>query len=298
MFSDLAATGTLHSAYHYTPTRWICITFLSLFGISTATHIVQAIVYRAWYMLPTAALCGTLEIIGWIARLSSSRNPHALLPYEIQMTATIIGPTPLLAANFLTLGKVVEFLGPQYCRLPPRIYSMLFLSCDLIALCVQAAGGGMASIAVRKNEDPSNGGNIMLGGIAFQLAAITAYVCLAGEFIVRYTIDRPVSTRHNPSLHGVITPRLQLLVAALGFNTFFLVIRAIYRTIELNNGFSGSIISTQWYFNVFDGAMVSLAILIVNFAHPGMLLKGADDLGDKEKGDTGSEVQLKLMGTR
>ncbi|KAJ7325883.1 RTA1 like protein-domain-containing protein [Mycena albidolilacea] len=283
-----AAAGTVHNPYHYTPTRWICITFVSLFGISTFLHIVQAIIYRTWYMLPTAALCGILEIVGWLSRLKSSKSPQKLLPYEIRtMTAMIIGPTPLLAANFLTLGKVIDVLGSRYSRVPPKIYSMVFLGCDLVALVVQAVGGALASIAVGKKKNPDN------------LVSITVYVCLAAEFIVRYTANRPVPSRGDTSTtRGVLTPRRKLLLVAIALNTLCLFARAIYRTIKLKNGFSGSIISTQWLFNVFDGAMIALAIFIVNFGHPGLLLQDTNDMPDRER-DTNcsSDVRLKLIGS-
>ncbi|KAJ6536390.1 RTA1 like protein-domain-containing protein [Mycena capillaripes] len=302
MFSDIDTRELKHSPYHYTPTRWICITFVSLFGISTAMHIVQAIIYRAWYMLPTAALCGALEIFGWLERLKSSSSPLKLLPYELQMTATIIGPTPLLAANFLTLGKIVNILGPKYCRVPPRIYSAVFLGCDLIALGVQGAGGVIASQAVSQKKSANNGGHIMLGGIMFQLVAILAYVCLASEFLFRYTTERPISGRRETSSRGTLTPRLKLLMGALALNTVFLVIRALYRTVELIDGFEGPIISNQLLFNVLDGAMIVLAIFIVNFAHPGMLLQGGQDIVHQERerrsdiareSPSDSEVQMK-----
>jgi hypothetical protein len=51
---------------------------------------------------------------------------------------------------------------------------------------------------------------------------------------------------------------------------------------ELINGFSGSIISTQWLLNVFDGATIELAIFIVNFGHPG-LLQDTNDMPDRER---------------
>ena len=49
------------------------------------------------------------------------------------------------------------------------IDSVVFVSCDAIALIVQAVGGAIASKAVRKSEDPEKGGHIMLGGIVFQM---------------------------------------------------------------------------------------------------------------------------------
>ncbi|KAJ7474025.1 RTA1 like protein-domain-containing protein [Mycena latifolia] len=255
--SDLETRAIGRSPYNYTPTKWICITFVSLFSVSTCLHLAQAIIYRLWFMLPTAVFCGVIEILGWSARTWSSISPNQLRPYEIQMTATILGPTPLLAANFLTLGRIVERLGPRYCRLAPKTYSMIFLGCDLVALAVQGVGGALASLAVGHKKSPETGGHIMLGGIVFQMAAITAYVFLATEFLVRYATDAPIAAQHGKGHRGALTPRLKMLVGALTLNTLCLIVRAIYRTIEL----------------IDDGAMIVLAIFIVNFAHPGMLLK-------------------------
>jgi hypothetical protein len=66
--------------------------------------------------------------------------------------------------------------------------------------------------------------------------------------------------------------------------------RAVYRTIELSDGWTGRIIGTQVYFSayfqlhfqfysniikivdVLDGAMIVLAIYTLNFVHPGVFL--------------------------
>jgi len=68
------------------------------------------------------------------------------------------------------------------------------------------------------------------------------------------------------------------MIYGLIFNTTCLFIRAVYRTIELSDGWKGRIISTQLYFNVLDGAMVTMAIYTLNFTHPGFLLR--DSLSD------------------
>jgi hypothetical protein len=41
----------------------------------------------------------------------------------------------------------------------------------IVSLVVQAIGGGMAATAVNKRLDPAKGGNVMLGGIIFQMGA-------------------------------------------------------------------------------------------------------------------------------
>ncbi|KAF8878929.1 RTA1-like protein [Infundibulicybe gibba] len=263
--------------YGYIPTESIAIIFVALFSISTLAHLGQLLYFRAWFIIPTALFCGLLELVGWSARLWSSISPIASTPFLMQITATIIAPTPLVAANFIILGRIIRQLGPSYSRLSPKLYSIIFCGCDVTSLVIQAAGGGMASTA---EDDPTLGGNIMLAGIIFQLVTITVYAFCAAEFFIRYIKDAPLKRKSSlevnggwPSARGLMDKHLRIMSIALVFSTLCLFIRSIYRTIELADGWTGRIITTQVYFNVLDGAMVILAIFTINFAHPGWLLK-------------------------
>ncbi|KAJ4490779.1 RTA1-like protein, partial [Lentinula aciculospora] len=284
--------------YNYTPTEYVTILFLTLFSVSLALHTGQAIYFRTWWAIPTMIFSGLLEVLGWSARLWSSKSPSILSPYEMQLTCTILAPTPLLAGNFIILGSIIQQLGPKYSRIPPWWYTIIFCSCDLISLLVQAIGGGMAATAAGKNKDPTPvgafvfGGHIMLGGIAFQMATITVYIFCAVEFFIRYFEDKPLIKRRcffkleaksdEGSFDTVVAPiegdrglmdtKLEIMTTALVFSTICIFIRAVYRTIELSDGWSGRIISTQLYFNVLDGAMIVAAMYTINIAHPGLLL--------------------------
>ena len=39
---------------------------------------------------------------------------------DYRAVTLIIAPTPLVAANFILLGRIIRRLGPQYSRLTPR----------------------------------------------------------------------------------------------------------------------------------------------------------------------------------
>ncbi|KAJ7685941.1 RTA1-like protein [Mycena rosella] len=259
------------SQYGYIPHESVGIIFVVLFGISTMLHIGQATYYRMWWLLPTACLCGIGELVGWSGRLWSSFSPSFSNPFMMQITSTIISPTPLIAVNFILLSRIVTRLGPCYARLTPRWYTIIFVSCDIFALVIQGAGGGIASSA--DTLSGANGANIMLAGIVFQFVAIIAYSSLAADFLRRYIRDLPV--RANSNDRGVLDPKLTTLIAALAFSTLVLFIRSIYRIIELATGWNGRIIHTEVYFNVLDGGMVILAIFTINFFHPGRLLRSA-----------------------
>ncbi|KAJ7617381.1 RTA1-domain-containing protein [Roridomyces roridus] len=258
--------------YGYIPTKAIAILFLALFGLSTILHIGQAARFKTWWLIPTIVLCGIGELIGWGGRLWSSVNHDIHNGFLMQITCTIISPTPLLAASFLVMGRVIPRLGTKYSVLTPRMYTFLFLPCDIIALVVQGLGGGVASSAKPGDLTVANrGSNIMLAGIAFQFAVIIVFSLFTIDFLRRYLWDRPV--RNGGSTRGVLTPRLKTIFIALALTSLFLFIRSVYRLIELKDGWLGRVIRTQVYFNVLDGAMVVLAITTWNFLHPGLLLQ-------------------------
>ncbi|KLO17013.1 RTA1 like protein [Schizopora paradoxa] len=286
------------SPYHYIPTPWICVTFISLFGATTFVHLVEAFYFRLWWLLPTVVLAGIGEILGWAARYWSSFSDGTLnTPFMIQICTTIIAPTPLLAAYFIILGRLIKQLGPQYSRITPKRYTVIFCSADVTALFIQAAGGGIAS----SSTDPTFGGDIMLVGIALQLVFLCLFLALGTEFFVRLIRDKPFrrSTKgignmielgstdklvHSDSsfyAEGTSAgfsgkPRLPKdtawFVRGALVSCVFLFVRAIYRLIELSDGWNGPVISTQWLFNTFDAAMVFLAMFILCLLHPGLLL--------------------------
>jgi len=237
--------------YHYIPTHYVTIIFVVLFGLSTSMHLFQAVKYRMWWLLPTVCLCGLLEVLGWSERLWSSINPFIVIPFQIQITCTIIAPTPFIAANFIILGKIVQRLGPAYSRLSPKMYSILFFTFDFISLVVQAVGGGMAATAA-DNTGAALGAHIMLAGIVFQLAVIIGYSFCGIEFYLRYSKNSPFTSYSDKEsnsdtiVRGTCTKNLKYMAYGMIFMTTCLFIRAIYRTVELSGGWDGRVIRLKF----------------------------------------------------
>ncbi|KAH9972123.1 RTA1-like protein [Lactifluus volemus] len=258
--------------YGYVPSEWASYIFLLLFGLSTFIHTIQASYFRLWFLLPTAVGCGFLQLIGWSARLWSSHDPFLKTPFTIQLKTLVVAPTLLLAANFILLGRVINRLGPQYSRLTPKLYAIIFLCFDVIALLVQAIGGSIATAAHTLKEEKL-GTHITLGGVIFQLVSITLYSALATEFFIRYAQERPI--RHGPGedYRGKVDIPLKRMLYALVAMTVFIFLRTVYRTAQFADGSHGKITSTQWLFIVFDGAMITLAMVTLNIFHPGRLLE-------------------------
>ncbi|KAG8783141.1 hypothetical protein FRC12_020051 [Ceratobasidium sp. 428] len=264
--------------FNYVPTGWVGITFLALFGVTTAAHLLEAIVLRTWLMIPTLVLCGIGELIGWAARYWGHLSPTNGDAFMMQICTTIISPSFLTAAMFLILPKIVTEVGPQYSRISARLYARIFITADVAALIVQAAGGAMASTADTP-EGSRRGGNIMLAGIVIQLVAVVLFTILALEFTIRYSLNRPARSvpEPEPKYTGwTLVPRgVVLMLVGLAIATVFVLIRSVYRTIELTDGWyrNGTIISTEKWFNWFDGMPIVVAMVTFNVFHPGILLR-------------------------
>ncbi|KAJ7263443.1 RTA1-domain-containing protein, partial [Mycena rebaudengoi] len=257
--------------YGYVPHEFVAIVFLVLFGISTILHIGQATYYRMWWLFPTACLCGLGELVGWSGRLWSSFSPTVDVPFMMQIICTFLAPTPLVAVNFILLSWIVIRLGTRYARLSPIMYAVIFITSDFVSLAIQGAGAGMAANASDSaTASRVRGAHIMLAGQLFQFVAILIYISLAVDFLVHHRKDMPI----NP-VRGGRRPsdtKVKTMIAGLAFSTLILTIRAIYRIIEQADGWYGRIHHTEVYFNVLDGGMITIAMFVLNFAHPGRLL--------------------------
>ncbi|CAA7271290.1 unnamed protein product [Cyclocybe aegerita] len=221
--------------YGYVPTRAVGIIFLILFVFSTGLHCIQMIKYRMWFIIPTVILCGFLESIGWGARLWSSWEPLESMPFKIQISTTVLGPTPLLAANFVIFGRITRQLGPAYSRIRPRTYTALFCGIDVVSLLVQGGGGGIASSA-KDQEGAQLGSNVMLGGIILQVVAILGFSITAIEYLVRYNkrspfrgdIMRDAATADaEDGVRGRFRRELKIMVYALAVSIIVLFIRQV-----------------------------------------------------------------------
>ncbi|KAL1618954.1 hypothetical protein SLS56_010325 [Neofusicoccum ribis] len=282
----VANNPDIDTSYGYVPSEAAGITFIALFGVTTLLHLGQSIWSRQWWTL-LFALGGLTEVIGWIGRTWSASCPYNNDAFLMQITTLIIAPTFWTAALYIILGRLIALSGPHTSPLTPRTYLIIFCTCDIVSLVLQAIGGGMASVASSANppEDTATGTNIMVAGIVFQMAAITVFCALFVVFIQRVR-------RAEKTGQGVALSRgTKILIAATSTCIIFIYVRSIYRTIELLQGWDGYLITHEPYFIVLDGAMMVAAAAVFNAVHPARFLRA-----DADGARSGKEVELGMVG--
>lgn len=114
-----------------------------------------------------------------------------------------------------------------------------------MSLTLQGAGGGLASIASESLRDPYLGDNIMLAGLGFQVFSIVLFIALSVEYFWRVTTYGRILFPRNKQVLATI--------GGLGLAIFFILIRSVYRVVELSEGWNGYLIGVQPGFVVLEG---------------------------------------------
>ncbi|RYN25625.1 hypothetical protein AA0112_g8439 [Alternaria arborescens] len=271
-----------YAYWGYRPSLSTNITFTALFGLSTIAFLAQGIASKKWLGFTIAMASGcALEAVGYVGRILAHQDMFAENPFLIQIICLTIAPAFLAAGIYLCLSRIVTTVGPQHSRIKPLSYPKIFIPCDFISLVLQAAGGGMASVSTHNGEDPEKGNNIMIAGLAFQVATLLLFILLAADFAWRTYCGRTSRGQISPDQQPAILRRswpFKAFLLALSVSTLCIFTRCVFRVAELSGGWEGHLANTQKYFIGLEGAVIVAAVLLLNLCHPVYCFKDVMDV--------------------
>ena len=251
------------------------IVFIALFGIATLLHLFQMFKTRTWFMIPFV-IGGIFETIGYTGRTVSahqSPGPYTLGPYIIQAVLILVAPALFAASIYMELARIVHMVEGDRALFIRRTWlTKLFVIGDVFAFLLQASGAGLLS---SQNANMINtGNNIIIGGLFAQLLFFGLFLFAAAIFHFRVAkaptrlcFERPWQ-KHLVGLYVV---------------SFLILVRSIVRVVEYIQGYSGYIMSHEAFLYVFDAAVMFVAVVSMNWIHPGEVAKYVREL-DKGKG--------------
>lgn len=143
---------------------------------------------------------------------------------------------------------------------PGRVIST-FVGLDTIIGALTANGAAIAS-------DPSNSpSRLRSGRDQFRASILMQLFCFIGFICLEITFHRRCLKAKN-----VITPRLRTVFFLLYASSTLILVRNIYRVIEVFQGVDGYVSSHEAFFYVFDGALMIINTVMFNVMHPMMFL--------------------------
>lgn len=214
----------------------------------------------------------------------------------MQICCLVLAPSFLAAAIYLTLKHVVLYCGPEHSRLKPRLYPWVFIGCDLGSIILQACGGGVAAAAPdpgdsnmspKKRQQLLDAGNgLIIAGIGFQIATMTACAILMSDYYRRFSKARKQAiksagmlttesdwekNRSNPA----VKRNFRIFIIAVTIAFFTTLIRCVYRMPEMaglsndDRGWGNELMRKEKEFLLLDGMMIAIACVCLTVFHPG-----------------------------
>ncbi|KXH49015.1 parasitic phase-specific protein PSP-1 [Colletotrichum nymphaeae SA-01] len=130
----------------------------------------------------------------------------------------------------------------------------------------------MSSVSTTK-EAADRGVKISLAGLVLQVVSLAAFCGLFGDYMIAYTRSksRPPMSR-----------RLVVFLAFLSLGTMFVLLRCVYRIVELHEGYFSHWFRDETLFIALESAVMVLAVFSLLVGHPGLVF----NKGEREKLDT------------
>lgn len=117
----------------------------------------------------------------------------------------------------------------------------------------------------------------MIAGLSVQVITLFIFIILALDFSFRtWKRIRELGAQNalDPT-HAKLRQSWPFkgFLIALSLSTLCIFTRSVYRVAELSEGWNGRLIKTQSYFIGLEGAIIGVAVLVLNAFHPGLCFR-------------------------
>ncbi|KAF2124209.1 RTA1-domain-containing protein [Dothidotthia symphoricarpi CBS 119687] len=262
--------------YGYSPILSVNAFFVAIFGLCFVASLGIGILNRTWTYTIAMGIGTLFEAAGYGGRLMMVDNPWSESGFRLQIVCLVLGPSLIAAAIYLTLKHFVLYCGPQYSLIKARLYPWVFIGCDIGSIALQSIGGGLAAAGGKNNFRLVNAGNNMIvAGIAFQVATMAVCGLLMVVYILRYrksarkdTLDEKSSYQIQKEQGTVATWKVKVFgsMVVLAYTT--VLIRCIYRLPEMAGGWGNPLMRNEQEFLLLDGMMIAIACVALTVFHP------------------------------
>ena len=164
-------------------------------------------------------------------------NPFSEVGFNLQIVLLTFAPAFLAAGVYLQLKHLILTFGSAWSFVRPAWYTYIFITCDLISIALQGAGGGIAATAEPTESLFGVGNDLTIAGLSFQVATLAIFGALAAEYLLRTILKHkhelnPITEglRHSLAFKGL------LFAITMAYVT--ILIRCCYRVAELVGGWS------------------------------------------------------------
>ncbi|KAK8111378.1 RTA1 like protein-domain-containing protein [Apiospora kogelbergensis] len=256
------------SLYYYAPNAGAADFFMAAFIVTMAFHLVQCWRFKCFKVTALYPFCGALFTAGFACRLYETRHYDNIPVYIASQCLIYFAPPLVELANYHILGRLLYYV--PYCTpIHPGRVLTTFGALSAVVEILNALG--ISYIA-----NPNARANI------HQLGEILTKVSLFLQIVVISLFIVLASTFYNRCRRaGVANHNVSMVLLTLYISSGLILVRTIYRLVE---HFSTSrsqltdpnvdwsavspILRHEWFFYVFEAAVMLVNIFLWNALHP------------------------------
>ncbi|CAG8264881.1 unnamed protein product [Penicillium olsonii] len=231
------------SILRYQPSLPATYAPIAIFAISLLWNVFNGTYNCSWGFM--ASLIGgcILEIVGYVGRIIIHDNPFDFNGFIMQISSSTISSMPsdsnnpkvcitvapvfFCAAIYVLLTQTILHIDERVSRFKARYFSWIFISCDIVSLILQAVGGALSCIGSTKLKIQV-GVDVSLAGLIFQVATLSLFTLLFLDYL------HSCWKLYNGM---VFTRRMNVFLFFLTLSTILILIRCVYRIVELHAGY-------------------------------------------------------------
>jgi hypothetical protein len=205
-------------------------------------------------------LCGTHLRSNRIHRALFKRkeDPYNLIFFVLDYFFIVTAPVFLAAGIYTILSILIRETtsGNRFSVVSPRLILGFFIASDVVSTVIQISGAVLVGIRESRRQDPAVANHILLGGLAYQVFAMSIFIVLSMTFVLR--------ARHALKSEGLST-----FAAVFVLSTLMVYLRTVFRLAETAEGLFGKLATHEVFFGCLEFAPIALVALLLEVWHPG-----------------------------
>lgn len=209
--------------------------------------------------------------LGIASRFGLHLHPDSNGIYIVQYLFVTLSPCGFIAAEYVLLGRMAKWLGgDRHLLIRPQRITLAFVLSDVTTFLIQAAGGSVSASAHKDPQMARTGSRIFLVGLILQLISFACFMAVYFRFTWRMWKLEPEICKRDAHLPWYNDWRA--LCAAMWISCIGVLVRCVFRTVELSEGFQGHLTTTESYFYALDVLPLLIALVIYIPFWPGRFI--------------------------
>ncbi|PSS05419.1 hypothetical protein PHLCEN_2v3908 [Hermanssonia centrifuga] len=259
----------------YNPLKYITTNSLTAVGLALVVaiaipHTWMTWKYKAKFML-AMVIAEYTYAVGIATRFGLHYNPESNGLYIVEYLFVTLSPCGFIAAEYVMLGRMARWLkADQHMLIPPQKITLVFVLSDVTTFLVQAAGGCTSASARTNPALAVTGSRIFLAGLAMQLVSFVLFLALYIRFLWRMHKYEPETWKKDEGLPWYKDWRS--LAVAMFISCIGILVRSVYRTVELSEGYQGHLTTTESFFYLLDLLPLLIALVVYIPFWPGRFI--------------------------